>query len=258
MQRDGARYLSWAVPAAPHQLPSCSPGCWPSLSRCGQWSPAPLPLFAALFLEAPRSLGKLGASFTWADSPPRDPSWLQAGPGPIGQIERGEGGAGGHWQAVGRIWVEGPLGLGLSVVACLQLLLDHLPVLPASSPGPCSPNPCHNDAECQEIDHGLRGDVFTEYICRCPVGFMGTHCESSEYPGVPAPRGTPCTTGLVAQATCWPSLCIRVSSGWIWSRAELSYFGLGRQGATLSLPRLLPAWFSLLGLLARPDVPAGE
>lgn len=45
--------------------------------------------------------------------------------------------------------------------------------------GPCSPNPCHNDAECQEIDHGLRGDVFTEYICKCPVGFRGTHCESS-------------------------------------------------------------------------------
>nr|CAI9696571.1 unnamed protein product [Rangifer tarandus platyrhynchus] len=71
--------------------------------------------------------------------------------------------------------------------------------------GPCFPNPCHNDAECQVTDHSLRGDVFTEYICKCPVGFRGTHCESSEYPGLPAPRGTPCTTGLVAQATCWPS-----------------------------------------------------
>uniref|UniRef100_A0A8C2QWZ8 Milk fat globule EGF and factor V/VIII domain containing n=1 Tax=Capra hircus TaxID=9925 RepID=A0A8C2QWZ8_CAPHI len=158
--------------------PSCSPGCWPSLSHCGQWSPAPLPLSAGLFLEASRPLGKLGASFTWADSPPRDPSWLQDGPGPLGQIESGEGGAGGPWQAAGRIWVEGPLGLGLSVVAYLQLLLDHLPISPASSPGPCFPNPCHNDAECQVTDT-LRGDVFTHYICKCPLGYVGTHCEST-------------------------------------------------------------------------------
>lgn len=59
----------------------------------------------------------------------------------MGQIERGEGGAGGHWQAVGQIWVEGPLGLGLSVVACLQLLLDHLPISPASSQVPVSQTP---------------------------------------------------------------------------------------------------------------------
>lgn len=238
--------------------PSCSPGCWPSLSHCGQWSPAPLPLSAGLFLEASRPLGKLGASFTWADSPPRDPSWLQDGPGPLGQIESGEGGAGGPWQAAGRIWVEGPLGLGLSVVAYLQLLLDHLPISPASSPGPCFPNPCHNDAECQVTDT-LRGDVFTHYICKCPLGYVGTHCESSEYPAVPAPRGRPCTTDLASQATCQHSSCVRISFRRIRSGAELSYCGLGRQGGTLlSFPRLLPAWFSLLELLVRPDVPAGE
>ena len=76
---------------------------------------------------------------------------------------------------------------------------------------------------------------------------------------MPAPRGRPCTTGLAAQATYQPSSCVRVSFGRIPSGAELSYCGLGRQGGTLlSLPRLLLVWFSLLGLLARPDVPARE
>uniref|UniRef100_A0A8C2P815 Uncharacterized protein n=1 Tax=Capra hircus TaxID=9925 RepID=A0A8C2P815_CAPHI len=44
--------------------------------------------------------------------------------------------------------------------------------------GPCFPNPCHNDAECQVTDT-LRGDVFTHYICKCPLGYVGTHCEST-------------------------------------------------------------------------------
>uniref|UniRef100_A0A8P0T122 Hyaluronan and proteoglycan link protein 3 n=1 Tax=Canis lupus familiaris TaxID=9615 RepID=A0A8P0T122_CANLF len=43
--------------------------------------------------------------------------------------------------------------------------------------GPCIPNPCHNDAECQVIDDLHRGDVFTQYVCQCPHGYTGTHCE---------------------------------------------------------------------------------
>lgn len=70
------------------------------------------------------------------------------------------------------------------------------------SPGPCHPNPCHNNGECQLVPN--RGDVFTDYVCKCPAGYDGVHCQNSEYsrlgaggagggssgtPG-PAPRGT--------------------------------------------------------------------
>lgn len=67
MQRDGARYLSWAMPAAPRQLPAAA-------QAAGLACPAMVIGPQHPSLEAPRPLGKLGASFTWADSPPRDPS----------------------------------------------------------------------------------------------------------------------------------------------------------------------------------------
>ncbi|XP_020021063.1 lactadherin isoform X2 [Castor canadensis] len=43
--------------------------------------------------------------------------------------------------------------------------------------GPCSPNPCHNNAECQVVNNG-RGDSFTQYVCKCQKGFSGIHCDS--------------------------------------------------------------------------------
>lgn len=46
-------------------------------------------------------------------------------------------------------------------------------------PGPCHPNPCHNNGECQLVPN--RGDVFTDYICKCPAGYDGVHCQNSEY-----------------------------------------------------------------------------
>ncbi|XP_051004713.1 lactadherin isoform X2 [Acomys russatus] len=45
--------------------------------------------------------------------------------------------------------------------------------------GPCSPNPCHNDGKCQVNEDRKRGDIFTQYICQCPAGYSGTHCEIS-------------------------------------------------------------------------------
>lgn len=44
--------------------------------------------------------------------------------------------------------------------------------------GPCSPNPCYNDAKCLVTLDTQRGDIFTEYICQCPVGYSGIHCET--------------------------------------------------------------------------------
>ncbi|XP_034731260.1 EGF-like repeat and discoidin I-like domain-containing protein 3 isoform X2 [Etheostoma cragini] len=43
--------------------------------------------------------------------------------------------------------------------------------------GPCSPNPCKNDGECEIITPTRRGDVFNEYICKCQPGFQGVHCQ---------------------------------------------------------------------------------
>ncbi|XP_003475300.1 lactadherin isoform X4 [Cavia porcellus] len=45
--------------------------------------------------------------------------------------------------------------------------------------GPCSPNPCYHNAGCQVIDSSHRGDVFTPYICDCPPGYAGIHCETT-------------------------------------------------------------------------------
>uniref|UniRef100_A0A1A8NKY9 Milk fat globule-EGF factor 8 protein n=1 Tax=Nothobranchius rachovii TaxID=451742 RepID=A0A1A8NKY9_9TELE len=43
--------------------------------------------------------------------------------------------------------------------------------------GPCSPNPCKNDGSCEVIAPTRRGDVFSEYLCRCQSGFEGVHCQ---------------------------------------------------------------------------------
>ncbi|XP_021120465.1 lactadherin isoform X1 [Heterocephalus glaber] len=45
--------------------------------------------------------------------------------------------------------------------------------------GPCSPNPCYHNAECQVVDSSHRGDVFTPYVCDCPRGYAGIHCETN-------------------------------------------------------------------------------
>ncbi|KAF1386499.1 hypothetical protein PFLUV_G00095480 [Perca fluviatilis] len=45
--------------------------------------------------------------------------------------------------------------------------------------GPCNPNPCKNDAICEVTGHSRRGDVFSEYVCKCQQGFDGVHCQNS-------------------------------------------------------------------------------
>uniref|UniRef100_A0ACB8E5Q2 Uncharacterized protein n=1 Tax=Sphaerodactylus townsendi TaxID=933632 RepID=A0ACB8E5Q2_9SAUR len=42
--------------------------------------------------------------------------------------------------------------------------------------GPCHPNPCQNNGVCQIVPG--RGDVFTEYVCQCPSGYEGKHCQN--------------------------------------------------------------------------------
>ncbi|XP_062327236.1 EGF-like repeat and discoidin I-like domain-containing protein 3 isoform X2 [Osmerus eperlanus] len=43
--------------------------------------------------------------------------------------------------------------------------------------GPCSPSPCRNDGSCEVITSTRRGDVFSEYVCKCQPGFEGAHCQ---------------------------------------------------------------------------------
>ncbi|XP_039629002.1 EGF-like repeat and discoidin I-like domain-containing protein 3 isoform X3 [Polypterus senegalus] len=49
----------------------------------------------------------------------------------------------------------------------------------SSAEGPCNPNPCHNNGECEEMSGPRRGDVFSEYICRCQDGYTGVHCQNN-------------------------------------------------------------------------------
>lgn len=46
--------------------------------------------------------------------------------------------------------------------------------------GPCLPNPCHNGGIC-EISEAYRGDTFIGYVCKCPQGFNGIHCQHSKF-----------------------------------------------------------------------------
>ncbi|XP_053221313.1 lactadherin isoform X1 [Podarcis raffonei] len=58
--------------------------------------------------------------------------------------------------------------------------------------GACHPNPCQNGGECQVVPN--RGDVFTEYLCKCPSGYEGKHCENNmnECSSQPCKNGGTC------------------------------------------------------------------
>ncbi|XP_008309699.2 milk fat globule EGF and factor V/VIII domain containing b isoform X4 [Cynoglossus semilaevis] len=57
--------------------------------------------------------------------------------------------------------------------------------------GPCVPNPCKNDGLCEVTGLTRRGDVFSEYICKCQPGFEGFHCQNNINDCV----GQPCLNG---------------------------------------------------------------
>ncbi|XP_028610716.1 lactadherin isoform X2 [Grammomys surdaster] len=82
--------------------------------------------------------------------------------------------------------------------------------------GPCSPNPCYNDAKCLVTVDTQRGDIFTEYICQCPVGYSGIHCE------------TGCSTKLGMEGGAIADSQISASSVYV------AYLGLQRWGPELA------------------------
>ncbi|XP_037110762.1 milk fat globule EGF and factor V/VIII domain containing b isoform X2 [Syngnathus acus] len=68
--------------------------------------------------------------------------------------------------------------------------------------GPCKPNPCKNDGICAATGQSRRGDVFSEYVCKCQPGFDGVHCQNSIFAADLSSRtdvndcaGQPCQNG---------------------------------------------------------------
>ncbi|CAH7338876.1 lactadherin isoform X2 [Phodopus roborovskii] len=93
--------------------------------------------------------------------------------------------------------------------------------------GPCFPNPCYNDAKCQVIEDTHRGDIFTQYICLCSLGYSGTHCEIS------------CTTKLGMEGGAIANSQISASS------VHVGFLGIQRWGpelARLHRSGLVNAW----------------
>ncbi|XP_069792364.1 EGF-like repeat and discoidin I-like domain-containing protein 3 isoform X2 [Narcine bancroftii] len=68
--------------------------------------------------------------------------------------------------------------------------------------GACQPNPCHNGGIC-EVSDSYRGDTFIGYICRCPDGYSGIHCQHNinECEFEPCRNGGICTD-LIANYSC--------------------------------------------------------
>lgn len=60
-----------------------------------------------------------------------------------------------------------------------EAVLNSVPFFFFFRAGPCHPNPCHNRGICH-ISETYRGDTFIGYICKCPPGFSGVHCQHSE------------------------------------------------------------------------------
>ncbi|XP_042554484.1 lactadherin isoform X6 [Dipodomys spectabilis] len=110
--------------------------------------------------------------------------------------------------------------------------------------GPCSPNPCHHDAECQVARDDLRGDVFTSYVCRCPRGYSGTHCETPEPWNrqgghLAAQNPSACATPLGMEGGAIGDAQLSASS------VHLGFLGLQRWGPELARLRrsgLVNAW----------------
>ncbi|XP_072292233.1 lactadherin-like isoform X3 [Eucyclogobius newberryi] len=93
--------------------------------------------------------------------------------------------------------------------------------------GPCRPNPCLNEGQCEVVLEKRRGDVFSQYYCVCPPEVTGAHCETS------------CISRLGLEGGGVSEVQIRSSS------VRYTFLGLQRWGpelARLNLKGLVNAW----------------
>ncbi|XP_018620650.1 lactadherin-like isoform X1 [Scleropages formosus] len=112
--------------------------------------------------------------------------------------------------------------------------------------GPCNPNPCKNNATCEVISQSRRGDVFSEYVCKCRKGFDGVHCQIS----LNDCDGHPCSNGGVCQKLDGDYSC-RCPSPYVGKRCQLrcvSLLGMEKGGIAESQISASSVYYGMLGL----------
>ncbi|XP_034031812.1 milk fat globule EGF and factor V/VIII domain containing b isoform X3 [Thalassophryne amazonica] len=112
--------------------------------------------------------------------------------------------------------------------------------------GPCKPNPCKNDAICEVTGQTRRGDVFSEYVCRCQPGFEGVHCQNN----VNDCAGQPCQNGGTCRDLEGDFKC-HCPSPYVGKHCQLRCISLlGMEGGGIAESQILASSvrYSLLGL----------
>ncbi|XP_037538468.1 milk fat globule EGF and factor V/VIII domain containing b [Nematolebias whitei] len=112
--------------------------------------------------------------------------------------------------------------------------------------GPCSPNPCENDGICEVMSHSRRGDVFSEYVCKCQPGFEGAHCQTN----VNDCAGQPCQNGGSCRDLDGDFKC-HCPSPYVGKHCQLRCISmLGMQGGGIAESQIAASSvrYSLLGL----------
>ncbi|XP_056595274.1 milk fat globule EGF and factor V/VIII domain containing b isoform X1 [Triplophysa dalaica] len=112
--------------------------------------------------------------------------------------------------------------------------------------GPCNPNPCKNDGVCEIISSSRRGDVFSEYVCKCATGFDGIHCQNNvnDCAGQPCQNGGSCRD-LDGDFTC------RCPSPYVGKHCQLRCISLlGMEGGGIAESQISASsvYYGFLGL----------
>ncbi|KAG7473924.1 hypothetical protein MATL_G00100890 [Megalops atlanticus] len=112
--------------------------------------------------------------------------------------------------------------------------------------GPCSPNPCKNDATCDVISNSRRGDMFSEYVCKCQPGFDGVHCQNN----VNDCAKQPCQNGGVCRDLDGDYSC-RCPSPYVGKHCQLRCISLlGMEGGGIAESQISASsvYYGMLGL----------
>ncbi|XP_013880529.1 milk fat globule EGF and factor V/VIII domain containing b isoform X4 [Austrofundulus limnaeus] len=112
--------------------------------------------------------------------------------------------------------------------------------------GPCSPNPCENDGICEVMSHTRRGDVFSEYVCKCQTGFEGVHCQTN----VNDCAAQPCENGGICRDLDGDFKC-HCPSPYVGKHCQLRCISLlGMEGGGIAESQIVSSSvrYSLLGL----------
>ncbi|KAG9341327.1 hypothetical protein JZ751_019431 [Albula glossodonta] len=116
----------------------------------------------------------------------------------------------------------------------------------ATESGPCIPNPCKNDAVCEVISSSRRGDVFSDYVCKCQPGFDGVHCQNNVNDCAPQP----CQNGGTCQDLDGDYTC-RCPSPYVGKRCQLRCISLlGMEGGGIAESQISASsvHYAMLGL----------